>query len=112
MERQQIHEKIQAEINNWQETQQLRYKPVLTSHAFNFLVEVVDNIRTDPSKSWRIPTYDDHQERAVALIPKALSDVYRSYPHYQANAIPISTWELWHSMSQILHTMCFIPKDV
>ena len=117
MDREQINNKVNDQINLWLSLQKKRQINVeFTSGATDLLCQIIENIETDKSKSWNYNTedYKTAQEFAISLIPNALNEIYpyrrRWYEYDNRKGYTISSWELLHSITDILDRLCFIPK--
>jgi hypothetical protein len=81
---------------------------------------MIENIQEDQSKYWEHKWIegDTAQEFAISLIPNALNDLTtirrfsRRIFFTKGREIKISSWEIWHSLSEIVDRFCFIPKDI
>lgn len=118
MEEIQIRDQVNLAIKQWSNLQNRRGISVeITDRAIDFIIELISNIKLDPSPFWRTKdnySYDSAQEFAISLIPNALNDIQRinSYKRrFKSSSITISSWELWNSLTQVLSTFCFIPED-
>lgn len=117
MEENQIREAVNSRIENWLNFQEKRAnrRIEITEKAKDFIIEVIQNIKDDPSKYWLIDNnYESLQVVAIQLIPKALSRSVRNnrLDWYSDNqVITISSWELWRSLSTLIKNFCFIPED-
>src|SRR5690554_1948808 len=120
MEKTEIREKVQIEINKWTKLQEKRQINIsFTTKAIDFLCLMIENIKDDKSQFWHSMDLESDvlQELAISLIPNALNELpyrgkYRNFYFSQKKDIRISTWEIWHSLSQILDRFCFVPKSV
>ena len=118
MEKQEIRKQISNEVNKWIALQEKREKKVIFSpKAIDFMCTMIENIEDDRSNYWNYDQTDNRpsQEFAISLIPNALNDltVFRGFGRFpfKKREIYISTWEIWHSLSEIVDKFCFIPKN-
>lgn len=117
MNREQINNQVNNQINLWLNLQKKRQVNVeFTKGATDLLCQIIENIEADKSKSWdyNIEDFKTAQEFAMSLIPNALNDIYltrrgRFETDFNKGYI-ISSWELLHSITNILDKLCFIPK--
>lgn len=113
----QFRRDIEASVERWSSLQSRRSQVVTFSPgAIDFLVQMIENIKQDPSSFWTEEiNYDTAQEFALSLIPNILNELLNSY-RFRGNLnqpeLRITSWEIWHSLSNILSNWCFIPKDV
>lgn len=117
MNREQINKQVSDQIELWLRLQIKRQVKVeFTDGATNLLCQIIENIETDKSKGWdyNIDEYKTAQEFAISLIPNALNDIYPysrgRYYNDLKKGYTISSWELLHSITDILDRFCFIPK--
>lgn len=121
MEKSIIREQVKLEIEKWINLQKKRNVIVVfTPKAIDFLCLMIENIQEDKSKYWDYKIFEDNnaQEFAISLISNALNDLiafrrFRKRPSFfRETEIRISSWEIWHSLSEIVNRFCFIPKDI
>lgn len=120
MEKTEIKKRVELELEKWTSLQENRQVNVsFTPKAVDFLCLMIENIREDKSQYWdknELET-ENAQELAISLIPNALNDLtyfkrYRRPVFRGKRDFKISTWEIWHSLSDIVDRFCFIPKDI
>lgn len=121
MEKSVIREQVELEIEKWTSLQKKRNMEVsFTPKAIDFLCLMIENIQEDKSKYWDYKSLEGNtaQEFAISLIPNALNDLTefrrfsRRMTFSKGREIKISSWEIWHSLSEIVDRFCFIPKDI
>lgn len=121
MEKSAIREQVELEIKKWTNLQQRRNVEVsITPKAVDFLCLMIENIQEDKSIYWNKKRFEENnaQEFAISLIPNALNDLrgFRRFGgrqnYFKEREIKISSWEIWHSLSEIVDRFCFIPKDI
>ncbi len=117
MNREQINKQVYDQIELWLRLQKKRKLNIeFTSGATDLLCQIIENIETDKSKSWDYNKEDHNsaQEFAISLIPNALNYIYPNRRRWHENDYrkdyTISSWELLHSITNILDRLCFIPK--
>lgn len=121
MEKSVIREQVKLELEKWTGLQKKRNMEVsFTPKAIDFLCLMIENIQEDKSTYWDYESLEGNtaQEYAISLIPNALNDLKRyrrsgrRIHSFKRNEIKISSWEIWHSLSEIVDRFCFIPKDI
>jgi hypothetical protein len=117
MNRDQINKQVNDQIDLWLSLQKKRQVNVeFTNGATDLLCQIIENIEADKSTNWNYNTEDFNtaQEFAISLIPNALNDIYPYrrgwYENDFSKGYTISSWELLHSITNILDRLCFIPK--
>ncbi len=128
MENFEIAERVEYEINNWKKIKiEDGLKVNISENATSFIVELISNIKNDPSTYWKLNNdYESFQNLAIARIPDALDyctyqgairipyRMWRSRKIFkiisETKEANISTWEIWSSLSHILIDFCFIPE--
>ena len=117
MNREQINKQVNDQIDLWLRLQKKRQVNVeFTTGATDLLCQIIENIEADKSRSWDYNSEDfiTAQEFAISLIPNALNDIYPYrlgwYENDFRKVYNISSWELLHSITNILDKLCFIPK--
>lgn len=111
MNKELIKTSVKREIDNWVDGSIIIPTRNLTPKAIDFIAEVINNIKEDPSPLWGEKPFnsDDFQREAISLIPEALDYILRRRPALYDNS-EITTWEIWNSLSRILVRFCFIPE--
>jgi len=116
MEKQEIKKQVNVEVKRWLSFQKIGQQNVVFSpKAIDFICLMIENIEEDKSKYWDYnQTVNNHtQQLAITLIPEALNNlkILRGFHILSfVGEINISSWEIWHSLSEIVDKYCFISK--
>lgn len=106
-----INKEILNEIESW--SNKMRQREIfvkISPQAIKFITELIKNIQDDPSVYWKLRTsFESLQILAIGRIPEALDMIVQKQIYYHRE-IYISSWEVWDSLSRILHKFCFIPE--
>jgi hypothetical protein len=124
MENNNINFRVNKEIDAWI-SEQLNFNGnniTISQNARDFIVELITNIKEDPSDFWTDLNLNSSQDIAISNIQSALNTVVRYRPmryrlrgikSFRKNDIVITSWEIWDVLSRILVDFCFIPlKDM
>jgi len=113
MEINEIQERVESAIVNWQELERMRRSPFeLTNGAKNLIVQLIVNIEKDPSPYWEEVDSDAVQKFAIATLPNVLLEIILRYRYVDRRQTTISSWEILHDISRALDKWCPIPKDI
>lgn len=116
-----IREAVDNQIKLWLKLQESRRINVRFSpKAIDFICLMIDSIETDKSTFWEFKESEHKpaQQLAISLIPNALNELspFQRFSHFgsikKSREVEISSWEIWHSLADILDRFCFIPKDI
>lgn len=84
---------------------------VLTQGAMNAVVQMILNIVEDPSPSWRVAgRVEKYQQQVIDMLPDILTDLQRNQRRGLSGRL--TSWEIWHNVSELLAQHCPIPKDI
>ena len=114
MENKELYELVSNEFNKWIERQQmLGWKPEISEGAVEAICQMIINIKKDPSSSWRNIDAIKTQKYTITLIPNILNDLFLNHRNnFRPLALKkITSWEIWHGISNVLDSWCPIPKD-
>ena len=116
MENNEIIDLVHEEFEKWQSSMELmEWRPEFSEGAVKAIGQMVINIVEDPSPSWMERESPEMLQRyAISIIPNILNDITRRFP-YSKRLIPmrinkITSWEIWHGISDALEQWCPIPK--
>ncbi|HBF21575.1 MAG: hypothetical protein CMI36_02525 [Owenweeksia sp.] len=119
MDKKEIGALVNDKLKDWmQSNEQIGRYYSLSDKARDFIIEVIDNIKADPSPNWNIRgrEFENGQRYAISLIPEAFNQIssprYFKYRADLENKQKITTWEIWQSLSDILQNRCFISRSV
>lgn len=107
MNKDDIIKQVKLLVSEFEENERL----TVTQGAEDFIVEMIDKIESDPSNYWQPANTNINslQQIAIEKIPEGLKTFIYKY-RGQSDLI-ISSWEFWHSLSEILKLFCFIPHQ-
>ena len=114
MESNEVYERVSVEFKKWTELQRMRgWEAEISGGAVEAISQMVINIEKDPSSSWRDINTEETQMYAIFAVPNILNDIFLRYPRGRGprNLAKITSWEIWHGISNALDSWCPIPKD-
>ena len=113
IEKEEIRKQVNSAIEKWSNLQKKRRMHVIFSQkVIDFFCLMIENIEDDRSTYWDYDKSESNnaQQFAITLIPNALNELteFRRYLRFQSKVreIHISTWEIWHSLSEIINKFC------
>jgi hypothetical protein len=114
MDKTRIKKKVSIEFRKWEELQKMSgWEVEITEGAIHAIAQMVINIEEDPSDSWQNFNPDTTQQYAISTIPNVLNDILfrhrRGWPRRQG--MKVTSWEIWHGISNALDSWCPIPKE-
>lgn len=113
MEISQIKEEVTIAVNKWSELAERQQRPLrLTNGAVEALTQMIVNIEKDPSPYWVDIDYDSVQRFSISIIPNILVDMSHWHGRYHWQKQEVSSWEIWHNISNALDKWCPVPKDI
>ena len=84
---------------------------VLTQGAMNAVVQMILNIAEDPSPYWRVEGgLETYQQQVINKLPDILIVLRRNQRRELSGRL--TSWEIWHNVSELLAQYCPIPKDI
>ena len=114
MENVEIRSRVEEQVGYWlsRQKERLGKEISISDKAIEFIVQVIENIKEDPSARWAIKdNYNSFQDIAIQLIPRSLTRSIYNQRYYRNTHIAISSWELLDQFPNILSDFCFIPED-
>lgn len=110
-----IHENVSNKLAKWGKQQKIKgWMPEFSEGAINSVSQMIINIKEDPSSYWIDVDTTEIQAYAITVIPNVLNEIFlrfrRGGRFYEKNT-KITSWEIWHGISDALDTWCPIPKD-
>jgi len=115
MELDEIKKGVQTSIDKWLEFERMSQNSLeLTKGASELVVQMIVNIKDDPSPSWKEVELelDSVQRFVISTIPNILLDMNREYRSFNWKQQKVSSWEILHKISDALDKWCPIPKDI
>lgn len=114
MESNEVYELVSIEFKQWNHLQGLRgWEVDISGGAIKAISQMVINIEDDPSSLWRDINTEQTQLYAIHAIQNILNDIFLRHGRMRGrnNIKKITSWEIWHGISDSLDSWCPIPKE-
>ena len=115
MEITEIEERVENAIQEWRNLPfRTRSAPEVTHGAINAMVQIIYNVKKDPSPKWRDMNLDNVQDYIIKNLPLMMFDFERpDLPYRRVRwKKKITSWEVWEGLHVKISDFCPIPDGI
>jgi hypothetical protein len=111
MNEEEIRRLVRAQVEQWRSVPFRGQRVEVSEGTVDSLTFMIGKIETDPSPLWGKYQADLTQRQAIGLIPNILNEIVYGWSFPRSSPLQITSWELWHGISEVLDKWCPIPKN-